>query len=399
MLQETSLRAQLEAAARDRLRVLIVGAGVAGLTLAQLLRRQGLHPVLIERAGPGAPNGYMLALMPLVDPVFAALGVTDEYRARSAGIERYRIRNRHGRLVRDYPLGPMLGAYGDYRGISRGELMAVLASPGGTVTYGATVAGIAQRPDAVVASIAQGAAVADTRFDAVIAADGLHSSTRDLVLSPGQVTSYDTGWGGWVVWAGVDADRDLVEEVWGAGSLVGTYPVKDRLGMIICGPREEADAGLDAFVARLRDEIPAAGDRVERVLAEAVDGRRTYYWSLTDCQCATWTVGRVAMVGDAAAGFLPTAGIGAGMAMESAWVLASQLTGSEGDTVPTALAGYERVQRPRVEAAQINSRQLASLVFNRSRLAAAVRDSATRFVPLGVALRAIRRLLASRPVV
>jgi threonine dehydrogenase-like Zn-dependent dehydrogenase len=56
MLEATPIQAQLADARGDPLRVLVVGAGVAGLTVAQLLRAQGLHPVLVEgrRARPAA---------------------------------------------------------------------------------------------------------------------------------------------------------------------------------------------------------------------------------------------------------------------------------------------------------------------------------------------------------
>ncbi|SDD48194.1 FAD-dependent oxidoreductase [Glycomyces harbinensis] len=392
MLESTSLRAQLEAARTDRRRVLVIGAGIAGVTLARLLRGRGLHPVLVERAGPDAPSGYMLALMPLVDPVLAELGLTEAYRAASVPMNRYRIRSRRGSVVREYTMGRLLDAYGDYRGISRGDLMAVLG--GGAVSYGANVIELDQRVDAVTAVFA-GADVAEAEFDAVIAADGLHSATRGLVLEPEQVSGYETGWGGWVVWTDADADADLGEELWGAGWFVGTYPVKGRLGVIVCGPAEAADDGLAALVARIRTEAPAAGGRLDRVLADAADGRGSYYWPLYDKRSATWTSGRIALVGDAAAGFLPTAGIGAGMAVESAWVLAHHLAGDA--PVLPALRAYERTQRPRVEAAQRNSRRLAPMMFNRSPAAAAVRDAAARFVPLGVALRPIRKLLDTRP--
>jgi NADPH-dependent 2,4-dienoyl-CoA reductase/sulfur reductase-like enzyme len=41
MLTAVALEEQLAAVARNRLRVLVVGAGVAGLTLAQVLRAEG----------------------------------------------------------------------------------------------------------------------------------------------------------------------------------------------------------------------------------------------------------------------------------------------------------------------------------------------------------------------
>jgi len=65
------------------------------------------------------------------------------------------------------------------------------------------------------------------------------------------------------------------------------------------------------------------------------------------------------LLGDAAAGFLPTAGIGAGMAMKSAWVLARMLSHAPEVDLTALLAEYERTQKPRVEAAQGSSRALA----------------------------------------
>lgn len=397
MLETVPLRRQLEAVREDRLRVLIVGAGIAGLTLAQSLRREGMHPVLIERSGPDAPSGYMLALMPLVDPVLAGLGLTDEYRARSVPMGRYRIRDRQGALVREYAMGTLLDAYGDYRGISRGALMEVLSVSGGTVTNGTTVTALRQAPGSATATFTGPEGEAEAVFDAVIAADGLRSPTRGLVLAADQVKGFETGWGGWVIWAEPDADTDLGEELWGTGWFVGTYPVQGRIGVIICVPRAEREHGLAATAARLRRAVPEAGARLGRVLAEAGDGREAYFWELDDRRSATWRCGRVGLVGDAAAGFLPTAGIGAGMAIESAAALAGRLCDCEPDGVEAALSDYEHVQRPRVEAAQKNSRQLAPIMFNSSRTAAAMRDAAARFVPLGLALKPIRRLLETRP--
>ena len=121
-------QAQLAQAREDRLRVLVVGAGVAGVTVTQLLRRQGLHPVLVERSARQAGSGYMLALMPLVDPVLEALGVREAYLAGSVGLDRYRFRNPAGRTLGEYSLATLLDRFGDYRGISRGELLAALGS-------------------------------------------------------------------------------------------------------------------------------------------------------------------------------------------------------------------------------------------------------------------------------
>ena len=333
MLEATPIQTQLTCVRDDPMRVLVVGAGVAGVTFAQILRRNGLHPVLVERARHGGDNGYMLALMPMVDPVLADLGLTGEYRRRSVDLRRYRIRNRVGVPIREYAMQDLLSRFGDYRGISRGDLLDVLGAGGGALSYGTTVTALDQGGDTVRATLDGPAGPVTGEFDLVVAADGLHSTTRGLVLDPSDVATYDSGWGGWVAWAEPDDAADLGEELWGTGFFVGTYPVRGRLGVIVLGARSDTAAGPKPFVARITDEVAVSDARLRSALDAVARDDPAYYWPLRDCRAARWSVGRVALLGDAAAGFLPTAGIGAGMAMESAWVLAGHvLAGPRGRT-------------------------------------------------------------------
>jgi 2-polyprenyl-6-methoxyphenol hydroxylase-like FAD-dependent oxidoreductase len=159
----------------------------------------------------------------------------------------------------------------------------------------------------------------------------------------------------------------------------------------------ETSVGPAAFIGRVRHVLRQADDRLDRALDAVSHADDTYFWPLTDRRSATWATGRVVLLGDAAAGFLPTAGIGAGMAIESAGVLASHLRTTTAPLVPAASEDYERAQRPRVEAAQQNSRSLARLLFHRSRLLATARDTAVRFLPMRSALGPTRAILDQAP--
>lgn len=375
-------------------RVLVVGAGIAGLTVARLLRRQGLHPVVIDRAAPDSHPGYMLALMPLVDPAITALGLREHYRDASVELDRYLVRDRHARPIRQYSMAGLLGRYGSYCGISRAALVDLLA-PSQPVRHRTAVSALHQDERAVHVRLRTAEKEVDATFDLVVAADGLHSATRSLILRPEQVSAFESGWGGWVAWAAPDADLDRCEELWGAGFFVGTYPVRDRVGVFLGGPCGHTEAGPEQFTAGLRAALPRLDARLGSALGAV--GEASYFWPLNDRRAETWAVGRCILLGDAAAGFLPTAGIGAGMAIESAMVLATYLDGVTPEAVPAVLKAYERAQRPRVVAAQSNSRRLARLMFRRSPSLAAVRDTASRFVSLRAALRPITRLLRTAP--
>jgi len=147
----------------------------------------------------------------------------------------------------------------------------------------------------------------------------------------------------------------------------------------------------------VRERAPELPQRLS-VAVEAVAGDDDpYLWRLDDARVRRWVLPGGVLLGDAAAGFLPTAGIGAGMAMESAWMMAGMVAGADRRTLPGVLAEWERVQRPRVESAQQNSRTLARLMFRRGRVVAWLRETVLRVLSVRVALGPIMRLVAERP--
>ena len=95
-----------------------------------------------------------------------------------------------------------------------------------------------------------------------------------------------------------------------------------------------------------------------------------------------WSRDRAVLLGDAAAGFLPTAGVGASAAMDSAAALADELSRADIPHLDHALALYERRQRPRVERAQKNSRTLARTMFVHGGAKTFARDQLARLYSL-----------------
>ncbi len=60
-------------------RILVAGAGIAGATLAALLRQRGQPVTLVERGHADDDAGYMLGLMPLGGRVLNGLGLAEAY--------------------------------------------------------------------------------------------------------------------------------------------------------------------------------------------------------------------------------------------------------------------------------------------------------------------------------
>jgi 2-polyprenyl-6-methoxyphenol hydroxylase-like FAD-dependent oxidoreductase len=360
------------------MRTLIVGAGIGGLTLAGLLARQGQSPVVVDRRVDDADPGYGLALWPHGSRVFHALGIHEAFVARSEPMGEYVARDGNGNLLISSPMPASVSRYGHLGIIARSDLLDMLQGSllDSDVRFGVSINRLERTPDQTEVGLDDGT---DETFDLVVGADGIHSRVRELLF--GRIPDRDTGWGCYVWWA----DRRLVAgtettERWGAGSFLGTYPCRERVCVILGAPIDvlqphHPQGRADRLAALLRGHrVP-----VSEFLAELpADAESLFLWRMADVRSPHWVQGRVALVGDAAAAFLPTAGIGASMALESAAVLADELRRTDTAYLPNALELYERRRRRRVEAAQTQSRRLARLMFMRSPQLAALRNRALK---------------------
>ncbi|MBM4124662.1 MAG: FAD-dependent monooxygenase [Nitrospira sp.] len=372
------------------MRTLIVGAGVAGLTLAALLRQRGERPVIIERAADFAHSGYNIALYPLGSRVLHGLGLHQRFLDVSVPGRYYRLGNSHGHIAHHFDFGPLAERYGPIQGLRRSELLEVLAAGlgGVPIRFGTTATRFEDRGATVRVAFNDGSS---SDFDLVVGADGMHSETRKAILSEREYAYWESGWGCWVAWTPADLlPAETMAEYWGAGALVGLYPVKDALGVVLAGPKTALQKdGRSGFAAQARKQFGTVGGPVPAVLDAVEQTSNPFFWDLHDCRAHQWAKGRIVLLGDAAAGFLPTAGVGASMAMLSASALADELSRTDAAHVEYALRLYVRRNKQRVEAAQDNSRKLGRLMFVESLPLAWGRDQLMRFYTLDQALKQI----------
>jgi len=371
-------------------RILIIGAGVAGLSLAALLRQQGIAPTVVEKATTLNDRGYMLGLYPLGGRLFHGLAKYAGYLDSSVPVESYVICSDAGRTLRNYDLGRINRRFGPIRGISRGALIDLLynAAEGLTVRTGTTVESLEERNGEVAVVFSDGTSES---FDLVIGADGLHSDIRSMILKPDEFAYWETGWGGWVFWGEPETKLPTeFREYWGSGRFVGLYPVKDRIGVFAGGRLSDVkQTGIEQFI----DEVGERFSLDDSLFEGAAKDKETFFWDFHDCRSSTWRKGRVILLGDAAAGFLPTAGVGASMAMESAAALADELSRMDAEYVETALELYEKRHRKRVERAQESSRGMSRMMFVNSRFVGRLRDWLLQFYSVERLVKEIAQIM------
>jgi len=345
-------------------RVVVIGAGVAGLAAARALALRGVQVDVHEAGAPdaAADAGGGLQIAPNGMKVLDALGLGAA--ARRAGLANTAVAlfdGLGGRRITRLDLAPHRAIGLDYLLFHRADLIALL-------WQGARDAGVGMHSGSRVSVLgADGDGVrldfgGEARTEAlVLAADGFHSTGR-AVLNAGSVPFF-TGQVAWraVVPEAPDSSRPTEVEVHLApGRHLVSYPLRGGACRNIVAVEERDHWAAEGWhhaddPSRLRRAFAGSSARVRDLLARVEAPR---LWGLYRHPVAPlWHGGGLALLGDAAHPTLPFLAQGANMALEDAWVLAACLA-----TAPTAeaFARYQALRRPRVlraiAAANANAR-------------------------------------------
>lgn len=365
--------------------VLIVGAGVAGPTLAYWLRQSGHDVTLVERAPALRSGGYLVDFWGAGFDVAEWMGIIPEITARGQVFTEARAIDRHGRRIGSLTPSTLMGG-GRYVSIPRSELAAVIyASLDNSVELilDDTVAALDDDGDRVRVTFARGL-VRD--FDLVVGADGLHSQVRRMVFGPDE--RYESYLG--IVVAAFDVQgyrpRDeLVAMMYAeVGFHVARLSLPDDRTLFLFTVRRDAPVpapeGRDAQVAALCDGLGGAGWETPQILEWLPRAENWYFDSVSQVRMPAWTRGRVALVGDAAAAPSLLAGQGSALAMAEAYTLAAELARSRDHR--QAFDRYENRLATFVRAKQDTARGLGVAFAPRNRLELFQRNMAMRLMGL-----------------
>ncbi|MFE7644233.1 FAD-dependent oxidoreductase [Streptomyces phaeoluteigriseus] len=347
--------------------ILVIGGGAAGNAMTILLRRAGLAVDLIEaRADWNATAGSGITLQGNALRVLRELGVWDRVEASGFGF---------GSVGITTPDGTVLHVHDDLRtggddlpatvGMQRPQLQRILIdavrASGATVRLGTTAEILDQDADGVSVRLSDGS---EGRYDLVIAADGLGSTTRAAIGITAKPEP--TGMAIWRVAAPRPAGVTRTDLAYGGPAYIAGYcPTSDTTlyAYVVEANRDRASIPVASYAEEMRRLTRHYGGFWPEITAHITDPAKVNYtWFDRMLVEGSWHRGRVVLVGDAAHCCPPTLAQGAALSLEDAWVLAQLLTGS--DTWDDALfqAYHERrIQRvrPVVEASvQIGQWQL-----------------------------------------
>jgi salicylate hydroxylase len=347
------------------MRIIVVGAGIGGLTAALMLRRAGLDVEVFEQAAELREIGAGVQISPNATHLLHRLGLADALRRVAVRPLTIEIRRwDDGRLLARQPLADLcernFGA--PYYHFHRADLLEVLAAalPNDVLHLDHRCVGLVQQSEKVEVKF-HNDATADA--DLVVGADGIHSTVRGLILGP-----ESPRFSGHVAYRGlVPAERLAHLELqvnasmwWGPDHHFVHYFVGKDARYVNWVAIGRGEWRIESWTARgeIADALKEFAGWHPQVGAIISAADVTNRWALYDRDSLPrWTVGRVSLLGDAAHAMLPYMAQGAVQSIEDAAVLSKCLKQVDAPfEVTAAMRRYEELRKPRAARCQAGSR-------------------------------------------
>ncbi len=348
--------------------VLIVGAGIGGLTAALALQRSGNKVSVFETAPQLGEVGAGLTISPNATHALEYVGLGDFMATHGdvpeAGAS---VHYKTGEVLYHTQRGNEFKTkYGaGYYQIHRADIHtaladAVRANDPNAFHLAHTFQSFAQEGNTVTATFTNGKSY---QGDLLIGCDGIRSAVRTALF--GAETPRFTGQ---AAFRGIVDAEPVMEHIvptpsstsMGPGRIFTRYYVRKRklvnfVGIARTSEWKEEGWSIPATVDEMLSVYGDFNEHVREIIKSAPPGR-LFKWALFDRDpIKVWTKGRVTLLGDAAHPMLPFLGMGAAMALEDGAILGRAFEAA--GTIDEAVERYENARKDRTTAVLLNSRK------------------------------------------
>lgn len=313
----------------SQLKVIVVGAGIAGSCVALALRQRGAQVTVLERSSQSIDAGAGLQIPSCATRVFRALGLGEQLDAIASRPAQLHFREAFsGRIViNGAPNNDQSDCphYQAHRADVHSMLLDAAREQGAAFEWGASVVDVVQKNQSAMVSLDDGRQL---RADLIIGADGIRSTVRRRLF--GEQNAEFTG----NIAYRTMIDASLLPRPVSAGVFLGTdahfvfYPLREGRCVNVVAQCRSDDWREESWttpgdVAAVKQIYAGWHEDVDLLLAAM---QETYQWGLfTRPAMPRWSMARIGLIGDACHPSLPNLGAGAAMAMEDAYILADLL--------------------------------------------------------------------------
>jgi 2-polyprenyl-6-methoxyphenol hydroxylase-like FAD-dependent oxidoreductase len=376
------------------MRVVICGAGIAGLTLANRLWALGVDVTVLEQAPAPRDQGYMIDFFGPGYDAIKAMGLLPKiervaYRVAGADFVDEQGHRRVGVSLDSFAVGPLLS-------IMRPDLERVLREQLRVdIRFGVSPIAVTERHDSVGVTLDDGT---ELEADLLVGADGIHSTVRRLVFGDESrffrylgfhttAFTFDSP----KIHATVGGRACLTDTI---GRQMGFYALRNgRVAAFGVHRTPDLERPHD-IRSTLREVYGGLGWVVPEALDRCPPAGQIFYDQLAQIVMPTWSTERVVLVGDAGYAVSLLAGQGASLGIAGAYVLADQLGRTQ--SIGQALVHYEKLWRPVAEEKQKAGRASGRWFAPKSDVDLKIRRMSLRMAGLPVVNRRLAARLTGR---
>jgi 2-polyprenyl-6-methoxyphenol hydroxylase-like FAD-dependent oxidoreductase len=353
-----------------RLEVLISGAGIAGCTLAYWLARNGHAVTVVERSGAPRSSGSPVDVRGPAADVVEQMNIAARLRAASIRLKGMTLLDARGRRVARVDIAALRSSIAPKdMEVARGDLARILheaSANDADYVFGDSIKALAQDDGGVDVTFER---ARPRRFDLVIGADGLHSIVRRIAFGADNELVRHAGlYAATISLPGSTSSDDEMFLLNAPGKLAGLHPCQGvpLVYFIFWHPEIPGfdHTDLEQHKRILETTFAGIGWRVPEFLAAARAAHDMYFDSVARVDVATWSRGRIALLGDASS-CVSLFGDGSTLAIAGAYELAKALQESPTDP-QAAFVRYQAVHAKLVASKQKNLVSTAARIVPRT---------------------------------
>lgn len=343
------------------MRIVIVGAGIGGLSAGIALKKYGHQVTVYEQVQKILPVGAAISVWSNGVKCLNYLGLAEQTKALGGIMDHLAyIDGLSEQTLTQFSLAPLIEQVGQRPyPVSRAELQHMLMEEFGLedIQLGVRLTGIQDHDDYIDAQLSTGETV---QADLLIGADGTHSLARDYVL--GQ--KVERRYAGYVNWNGlIEIDETIAPaDQWttfvGEGKRVSLMPIAGQRFYFFFDVPLAVGLGNDKaeYKSRLKEYFAGWCEPVQKLI-DILNPQTTNRVEIHDIDpFYTWYKGRCVLLGDAAHSTTPDIGQGGCMALEDAVYLVRALTVNT-HSLEDALARYQQVRSARANDFVLRARK------------------------------------------